>query len=403
MSNPLPRLRMNLDFMPSPVPDRPGLLIRDPFGFSDLTLIIPPVLVNVLEYFDGERSEADMRGALYELTGDLTAGQAGVQLQEALQNAGFLEDETYEKMRLEKLREFAESPTRLPAHAGQAYPEEQADLREMMQHYLQPNGVPPSSLIGIAAPHVSPQGGWQCYRSAYAGLPRELSDRTFVVLGTSHYGAPERFGLTRKAWTTPWGDAAPAIDLINELAGKAPGAVQMEDYVHSVEHSIEFQIVFLQYLFGPNIKVLPILCGAYVRSIYEGGMPEDDDNVNRFLGSLGEIAEREGDKLFWVLGVDMAHIGRRYGDDLDAEANQGQMSLVANRDQQRIERINAGDSRGYWDLVREGQDDLKWCGSAPFYTFLKTMPKARGTLGRYEQWNIDDASVVSFAGMHFTV
>jgi hypothetical protein len=394
---------MNLDFMPSPVPDRPGLLIRDPFGFSDLTLIIPPVLVHVLEYFDGERTEADMRAALYELTGDLAAGQAGLQLQEALQKAGFLEDETYEQMREQKLKEFAEAPTRLPAHAGQAYPEEPEVLREMMRHYLQPNGAPPSPLAGLAAPHVSPQGGWQCYQSAYAGLSKELADRTFVILGTSHYGAPERFGLTRKAWTTPWGDALPALDLINELAAKAPSAVLMEDYVHSVEHSIEFQVVFLQYLFGANIKVLPVLCGAYARSIYEGGMPEEDEDVNRFLGTLGEIAAREGDRLFWVLGVDMAHMGRRYGDNLVAAANQGEMSLVADRDRQRIERINAGDARGYWDLVRERQDDLKWCGSAPFYTFLKVMPQARGALARYEQWNIDDASVVSFAGMHFTV
>jgi hypothetical protein len=52
--------------------------------------------------------------------------------------------------------------------------------------------------------------------------------------------------------------------------------------------------------------------------------------------------------------------------------------------------------------VREEQDDLKWCGSSPFYTFLKTAPKARGELLRYEQWNIDERSVVSFAGIAFT-
>jgi hypothetical protein len=51
--------------------------------------------------------------------------------------------------------------------------------------------------------------------------------------------------------------------------------------------------------------------------------------------------------------------------------------------------------------VRERQDDLKWCGSSPFYTFLKTAPRARGELLKYEQWNIDEHSVVSFAGMGF--
>lgn len=78
------------------------------------------------------------------------------------------------------------------------------------------------------------------------------------------------------------------------------------------------------------------------------------------------------------------------------------MRAVELRDADRIARINAMDAAGFWDLVREQHDDLKWCGSSPFYTFLKTAPKAHGELLRYEQWNIDERSVVSFAGMAFT-
>ena len=78
------------------------------------------------------------------------------------------------------------------------------------------------------------------------------------------------------------------------------------------------------------------------------------------------------------------------------------MSEVAARDQERIACINAADAHGFWDLVRRNHDDLKWCGSSPFYTFLKTAPKARGELLSYEQWNIDERSVVSFAGMAFS-
>ncbi len=37
------------------------------------------------------------------------------------------------------------------------------------------------------------------------------------------------------------------------------------------------------------------------------------------------MAAREGDRLLWVLGVDMAHMGRRYGDNLTATAGRGQM------------------------------------------------------------------------------
>jgi AmmeMemoRadiSam system protein B len=133
------------------------------------------------------------------------------------------------------------------------------------------------------------------------------------------------------------------------------------------------------------------------------GVPEDDEHVQRFLGALGEIAEREKERLFWVLGVDMAHMGQRFGDKCAARANQDEMNVVEERDKLRIERVNASDARGFWDLIKENQDDLKWCGSSPIYSFMKAVPKAQGTLHRYEQWNIDENSVVTFAGISFAV
>jgi len=116
---------------------------------------------------------------------------------------------------------------------------------------------------------------------------------------------------------------------------------------------------------------------------------------------LGEIAAREKEKLFWVLGIDMAHMGRRYGDPFEAIADADEMTEVSRRDNQRIGRMEAGDAAGFWDLVQPEHDDLKWCGSSPVYTYLKCVPGTKGTLQRYEQWNIDEQSVVSFAGMTF--
>ena len=71
----LPALRHNLDFMPSPSPDHPGLFIRDPFRFTDAMLIIPPVLVECLQCFDGQQTELDLRESLVRLTGELDVGQ----------------------------------------------------------------------------------------------------------------------------------------------------------------------------------------------------------------------------------------------------------------------------------------------------------------------------------------
>jgi len=403
VSSPLPRLRADLDFMPSPVEQNPGLLIRDSFRYSDSVLIIPPPLVQCLSCFDGQQTQLDLRALLVEILGDLQVGDLEDQLIDVLTRSGFLDDDTFLVMKAQREREFAESTTRLPTHAGSAYPADSEELGKTMLEWMGPNtsAANGDNLIGIAAPHVSPAGGYESYRAAYGLLGPKYRERTFVVLGTSHYGAGERFGLTRKPYVTPWGASRTNVALVDELTRQAPDAVAMEDYCHAVEHSIEFQVLFLQSIFGPDISVLPILCGSYAQSIYRGGKPESNDHVNRFLGSLGEIAAREGDRLLWVLGIDMAHMGRRYGDEFEALANENEMLAVGGRDRERMDRMAAGDAAGFWDLVQQNHDDLKWCGSSPVYTFLKVMPKARGSIEKYEQWNIDAQSVVSFAGMSF--
>ena len=396
----LPRLRNNLDLMPSPVAGRPGLLMRDSLQYANSTLVIPPPLLPALACFDGLRTDLDLEAELARALGTEDLKGAATHLIEALSTAGFLEDDTYAALKQSRHRAFADSPVRKAAYAGSAYPAEVDELGAQMRRYLDGGAPPLRQLIGIAAPHVSPEGGWQSYRAAYQTLTPELRDRTFVVLGTSHYGQPGKFGLTRKPFETPFGQTSVDDQLVKEL--EVQPAALAEDYCHAVEHSIEFQVVFLQAIFGPQVRVVPVLCGSFGISIRDRGFPEADHGVASFLAALAAIAEREKERLFWILGVDMAHMGKRYGDQFAARADHSEMMGVRQRDQERIERMNAADTLGFWNLVKENGDDLKWCGSAPLYTFMKAVPGARGTLHRYEQWNIDDQSVVTFAGISFT-
>jgi AmmeMemoRadiSam system protein B len=379
----LPALRRDLDIMPSPVPDRPGILIRDPMRYSDAVLIIPYAFAVALQSFDGQHNDAS---------------DVHRQLQKALQTAAFLEDETFAEIRRARENEFANSEVREPAHAGTGYPIDQEALHETMRGYIDPAQFNTANTIAIAAPHVSPFGGWQSYQAAYKMLPKDAADGTFIILGTSHYGPPDKFGLTRKRFRTPLGETRPNLDIIDRLIARAPSAITEEDYCHSVEHSIEFQVLFLQWLYGPEISIVPILCGSFARSIYFGGKPEQNDSIHRFLGELSELPGH----LTWILGVDMAHIGRRYGDAIPARANLDQMIQVAERDNLRNQRVAAGDADGFWELVQQNRDDLRWCGSSPFYTFLRAVTGTRAQVHRYEQWNIDDSSVVTFAGISFT-
>ncbi len=398
----LPRLRRDLDLMPSPVEDRPGLLIRDPLQYSGASLVVPPELVQCLEFFDGGQSELDLRAHLVKISGQLDVSSLVDHFKETLSQAGFLEDEELARLKDEAHREFAGAPTREPFHAGTGYPADSSELASTFDAYLKgfSNEARTNRVRAIAAPHVSPFGGVDSYRAAYSALRPEDAEKTFIVLGTSHYGEPDKLGLTRKPYVTPYGQTSTDLGIVERLEREAPGAIA-EDYCHAVEHSIEFQVVFLQHLFGPQVKVVPILCGSYARSLYLGGMPEDDDNIGRSLGVLGEIAAKESDRLLWVLGIDMAHMGARYGDHFSARAEQAEMLAVGERDRARIARMEKGDARGFWEQVQENHDDLKWCGSAPIYTFLKAVPDVKGRLLHYQQWNIDEESVVSFGGVAF--
>ncbi len=390
--------------MPSPVEDRPGLFIRDPYHYSDAMVIIPPALVRCLQCFDGRQSDLDLRAELVRLTGSLDVSELQNHLIGTLSGNGFLEDDVYSGMRAGREREFAASPTRAAAHAGSAYPADPEELRAALARYMD-GAAPPAaaagSLAGIAAPHVSIEGGREAYRSAYGLLGPEYRDRTFVILATSHYGEPQRFGLTRKPFVTPLGESPTDAALAEGLERAAGPAAAMEDFCHSFEHTVELQVIFLQHVYGPGIRILPVLCGPFTRSLQDGGRPEEDDHVRRFVEALGELAAREGDRLIWVLGIDLAHMGMRYGDGFHAVAGSGVMTEVEQRDRARLERAAAADADGFWELVRENHDDLKWCGAAPLYTFLRAVPGVRGEVVRYQQWNIDPASVVTFAGMAF--
>ncbi len=409
MNKQLPRLRNGLDIFPSPVPDRPGLLFRDPFRYTNEILIIPPLLTAALSFFDGESAMLDAQAYISKLAGQLIPGEIIESMVNVLRENGFLETEEFERLRAERHAEFAANARRLPVHSGSGYPDKADELRRKLDEYLRDHRNPASDpIIGLAAPHASPWGGWECYAAAYGRLSgaagEQLKNKTVVLLGTSHYGAPEKFGLTRKPFVTPLGALEPDTELIDRLASQADGAVAMEDYCHSIEHSIEFQCVFLQQMLGNDFKIVPILCGPFAKALRTGEPPERDDHVLRFFDALGEMAESHGSRLLWVMGIDLAHVGVRYGDDLVARAEQDEMLEVREEDHARLERVCEGDGDEFFELVKPGQDRLKWCGFSPLYTFLSSVQlvrKLRGELLRYDQWNIDEQSVVSFAAMEF--
>ena len=91
MAEVLAPLRPELDIMPSPAPEQPGLLMRDPYRYSDAVIIVPPVLAQTLVLFDGEHTDVDLKVLLTRVTGDiLRAADIARDFIQALEESGFL-------------------------------------------------------------------------------------------------------------------------------------------------------------------------------------------------------------------------------------------------------------------------------------------------------------------------
>ncbi|MGH9321755.1 MAG: AmmeMemoRadiSam system protein B [Vicinamibacteria bacterium] len=362
MSPILPSLRGDIDVMPSPIPDRPGLLLRDPIGYTDAVLVVPSPWLAVLSCLDGAHTELDAQALLTRLAGgEIVPLQSVRELLSILNQAGFLETDEFRTLKATKQGGFRRSVVRGPSHVGSAYPDTAPGIDERFEaRFPSSNGgsVLPKA---IAAPHVSPDGGFASYRAAYE-VNADGREPTFVILGTSHYGPPERFGLTRKPFRTPFGAAEVASELHELLLERAGDAIVEEDYCHAPEHSIEFQVLFLQYRLRRKFRILPILCGPFADSLRTGQPPERLDSNRRFFDALSELASTVPD-LVWILGVDMAHIGRRYGHSDAVRATEGVMIEVAERDRERLDRICAGDAEGFFALVHPEQDPSTGAGS----------------------------------------
>lgn len=406
MSTVLARLRRNLEVGPSPDPEYPGLVMRDGHGYTDQVLVIPPQLVPALQFFDGASTENDLREFLVRTMNRFDVGEPLAEVVAALGNAGFLENETYDRLREAAHNKFREQAERQAVFAGAAYPECPEDCRRYLAEIFGEGELAPAPAhaIGIAAPHASFEGGPECYRDAFRALAAMGKKKAYVLLATSHYGEPERLGVTRKPFLTPLGQTTPANWLLDELVAQAPASITEEDYCHTLDHSAEFHVLWLQHLFGADVAVLPVLVGAFAESIYgEGGAPESSEAVAAQFRALAEIAKKYGSEIGWVLSIDMAHMGPRYGDREPFTEGSGLSDQVSSFDHDRLESLASGDIDRFWKQVQEEQDPLKWCGSSPLYMLYRAIPGVRAQLLNYGQWNIDEESLVTFGALQFNL
>src|SRR5262249_45074126 len=143
---------------------------------------------------------------------------------------------------------------------------------------------------------------------------RELFERTpaslFVVVGTSHY-SQHRFTLTRKHFRTPLGvvpTEGRAIDCL--VAHYGEGLFDDEWLAHFPEHSIELEVVFLQYLYEGkrDIRIAPLVAGSFHDCTHSGRAPDGRDDIRRMVRALQALEREMNEPICYVISGDLAHI-----------------------------------------------------------------------------------------------
>lgn len=262
---------------------------------------------------------------------------------------------------------------RQPAVAGQFYPGNAAQLRAMIQGFLDPQAAPQPALLAI-----SPHAGY-IYSGGTAGkvLSQARIPRRVVVVGPNHRGAGHGAAvMSQGQWQTPLGVVDLDADLGAQLLGRC--SLLAEDAAaHMFEHSLEVQVPFLQML-QPELILLPICLSLLSFS-----------ECRQIGNSLAQAIRAVDEPVLMVASTDMTHYESA--------------SAAQKKDSQALERILALDPQGLFDTVRGL--GISMCGVLPTTVCLVAALALGATSARLVEYTHsgvvsgDHQRVVGYAGL----
>ncbi|MFW6055119.1 MAG: AmmeMemoRadiSam system protein B, partial [Thermodesulfobacteriota bacterium] len=182
------------------------------------------------------------------------------------------------------------------------------------------------------------------------------------------------------------------------LREKAEKILAESDYDHKLEHSIEFQSLFLKYLFkGNEIRLIPVLCGSLQYFLPEYSRQAFLDLAGPFLERLRLIVAKEGTLI--IAGVDFSHIGPKFGHEVPAKQLQTE---AEEHDSALLAALGRQDPDQFWEVSRQAGDRYNVCGFSALACLLEVLPACRSELLHYEMWHEEPTeSAVAFAALNF--
>ncbi|MGZ3514014.1 MAG: AmmeMemoRadiSam system protein B [Thermodesulfobacteriota bacterium] len=386
------------------------LCVQDPQSVSEKALFLSPPLYFIVSLFDGRHSILDIQAEYMRRFGEFLYTEKLHEIVSQLEEALYLEGERFQDALRQKEENFRKAPFREPLFAGKSYEGDPDGLRVQLKGYFEGTNGPgslgerkgESGLRGVIAPHIDFQRGGFCYAFAHREIAEKNSSLCFVILGIAHAPMKNVFCLTRKDFVTPLGTLSVDQELVDAIQSRYPEDLFKDQGVQRSEHSIEFQSVFLRYLYPEPfpLTIVPILIGSFHEAIEKGISPLELKPVRQFIDGLSESVSSLGREVCYIASADLAHVGRQFGDR--GGMNEYGLRILSQEDQEMLEYVEKMDGEGFFSVIAAEKDRRRICGFPAIYSMLKLLEAKEGKVLKYGQaFTPETQSVVSFASLAF--
>jgi len=399
-----PIARRDLEFFPVQHEGQQFVLIRDPLGLVEEGKAVGLPLYQIMTLLDGSTTIRDLQMELMRQQGGILVGADEINgLLTHLDESFLLDSERFKNAKERIIADFTSRRIRPCSHCGKSYPENPSELKVRLDEILNNElsiPEPDGKLTALIAPHIDLNVGYKSYSSAYRLLKHTAPSRV-ILLGVGHQLQNALFSLTDKDFETPLGITKNDQASINRLRESGRDIIAPNDFIHRSEHSIEFQIIFLQHLLSDNpFTIIPILCGSLRMGLSEYTRQAYQEKAAPFLENLKKMLADPDQETLLVAGVDFSHTGPKFGHEMPATYLE---NSSREHDQNLLKHLSRLDEANFWEESRRVNDQFNVCGFSALACLLEVLPECQGELLNYEIWHEEPTrSAVSFASLVFT-
>ncbi|MBW1870168.1 MAG: AmmeMemoRadiSam system protein B [Deltaproteobacteria bacterium] len=373
-----PIARHDLEFFPVQHQGQQLVLIRDHLGLVQEGKAVGLHLYHMMTLLDGTTTLRDLQVEFMSQKGGVLVGMDEINgLLANLDESYLLDSERFKNAKERIIADFSSQRIRPCSHCGKSYPENPSELRDRLDEILnsEPSiSEPDGKLSALVVPHIDLVG---------------------------HQLQNTLFSLTDKDFETPLGITRSDRKAIGRLRKSGRDIIASDDFAHRSEHSIEFQLIFLQHLMADKtFTIIPILCGSLQADLPEYSREAYQGQTGRFLDELRSILNDPEQETILIAGVDLSHTGPKFGHEMPASNMQPRSE---EHDRNLLTNLTRLDADNFWEESRRINDQFNVCGFSALACLLEILPQCQGELLHYEIWHEEPTrSAVSFASLVFT-